>query len=164
MKRVIFGLISIMLIIGMVFMGCENGTTDNGTENEYDGFGVWLITQSDYTAIENANWEGQPKPTAISYISSISGNFTATFYEPENFNPDSVNDTTDGWWNIGTAYIQLEAVSGNYYVIIFPYKIHPDNFEWVWDKGKISGSDSTPSTLNMTTNPFEFTPSSFITF
>jgi hypothetical protein len=161
MKKAVFGL-SVLLVLVFVLAGCDNGT--NGTTgNGYDGFGVWLVTENNYNAIKAANWEGQPKPSAIAHIPSPLGDtFTADFYDPQNFNPDSSDDTIDGWWNIGEANTPWTAASGDYYVLIFPYKIYPYNFEWIWDEGKISGSGSTASKLGISANPSTFTLANFI--
>jgi predicted small secreted protein len=159
MKKTVFGL-SVLLVFGFVLAGCDNGT--NGTTgNGYDGFGVWLVTESDYDTFDNVG-SGQPRPVAIAHISSIGDSFTADFHVPENFNPDTSNEITDGWWNIGDTPTQWTVAPDNYFVLIFPYKIHPDNFEWIFDEGKISAPNSTVGTININANPFTFSLADFM--
>jgi hypothetical protein len=158
MKRVIFGLISIMLIIGMVFMACENGSTPT-TSNGYGGFGVWLISQSDYAAYDGSK---QPTPTAMGIIDTLSTNFSVDFYNPENY-----NTSENPGWNINSSQTSWTAVSGDYYVLLVPM-YYPSgvagqgDFWWMFEEGKISGSGTTPSPINIIANPHTFALTNFI--
>jgi hypothetical protein len=148
-----------MLIIGMVFMACDNGSTPSVDNGVYSGYGVWLISQSDYGAYDGSK---QPTPTAMGIIDTLPDNFSVDFYNPENYNtPENPG------WAIANPNVSWTADSGDYYVLIVPM-YYPSgvagqgDFEWRFDEGKISGSGTTPSKINITANHQNFTLTSFI--
>jgi hypothetical protein len=157
MKKAIFGLI-VLLVLGFVVLGCDNGTNGN-PEGVYSGYGVWLITQTNYDAYDGTK---QPTPTAMGVISTLSATFSVDFYNVQNY-----NTSENPGWNISSSQTSWTAVSDNYYVLIvpryFPSGIAEDGeLWWMFDEGKISGSGSTPSKLNITTNNPTFTLTDFI--
>jgi hypothetical protein len=154
MKKAVIGLL-VLVVLG--FAACDNSTNGN-TEGVYSGFGVWLISQSDYNAYDRSK---QPTPTAMSMIDTLPANFSVEFYIPKNY-----ITTEDPGWALDYPNVSWTVVPADYYVLIVPM-YYPDgvagqgNFWWMFGEGMISGSGTTPSTINITSNPFSFALASF---
>jgi hypothetical protein len=54
-KRFFVGMLVLMLVFGFIFVGCDNGTTDNTSANPF--VGTWVNDASGYTLeIDQNNW------------------------------------------------------------------------------------------------------------
>jgi hypothetical protein len=158
MRKAVFGLI-VLLVFG--FVTCDNGANGN-TGGVYSGYGVWLISQTDYDAYDAYNGSKQPTPTAMGMTSTIDNEFSVNFYNPYNY-----NTAEDPGWAIVNPNVPWTAVSGDYYVLIVPMYFPggvagQGDFWWMFDEGKISGSDSTPSKKAISANDVEFYLTDFI--
>jgi hypothetical protein len=114
MRKAVFYLI-VLLVLGFVFAGCAT-TPKQGI---YDGIGVWLVSEPNFTAWKNANNIERPTPTAIGIlpgnIEALSSNFAVQFKEPFDYSGNG-----QGWWNINQQDTNWTAKSGDYYVLLMP--------------------------------------------
>jgi hypothetical protein len=141
MRKAIFGLIGVVLVFGFVFAGCA--TTQ--TQGIYDGIGVWLVSESNFTAWKNAaNKNGFPTPTAIGSlpgnIETLSSPFSVQFKEPFDYSGKG-----QGWWNENQQGTNWTAQSGDYYVLLMPKYFASGvsgkgNMSWDFESGKASAA------------------------
>jgi hypothetical protein len=140
MRKAVFVLI-VLTVLGFVFAGCAT-TPKQGI---YDGIGVWLISESDFTAWQNANNSGYPKPAAIGILSgsieALSATFSVQLKEPFDYSGNG-----QGWWNINQQDTNWAASSGDYYVLLMPMYFASGvsgkgNMSWDFETGKVSAAD-----------------------
>jgi hypothetical protein len=147
MKKAVFGLI-VLLVFGFVFV-CA--TTQ--TQGIYDGIGVWLVNETNFNAWKNANYQGQPTPTALGHttgdISALSASFSVQLQEPHDYGNGK------GWWNVNQQGTNWTAVSGDYYVFLTPMYWSSGvsgkgNMSWAFETGKASAAGGNLKKLNIT--------------
>jgi hypothetical protein len=154
MKKAVFGLI-VLLVFGLL-VGCSNGTTDTTPQGIYGGIGVWLVSETNATNWGNANYEGQPTPTAIGFsdynISNLPQSFSVNLLVPFDFSGDG-----SGAWAAKDPNENWTAVPGDYYVFLVPMwwfsgVYNQGNMEWHFDAGQVSASGISEAKLNITSN------------
>jgi hypothetical protein len=159
MKSNVFLGCAVLLIFG-VLLGCA--TTQR--QGVYDGIGVWLVTETNFNAWKNANYQGQPTPTALSHIegdfSALSANFSVQLKEPYDYGNGK------GWWNVNQQGTNWTAVSGDYYVFLIPMYWSSGvsgrgNMEWRFEAGKVSAADGNFKNLNITSTRALFSLADF---
>jgi hypothetical protein len=141
MKKIVFLLVFAALIFGFVFAGCAT----TRTQGVYDGIGVWLVSESNFTVWKNAANKNQfPTPTAIGSlpgnIETLSSPFSVQFKEPFDYSGNG-----RGWWNQNQQDTNWAAQSGDYYVLLMPKYFASGvsgrgNMEWAIESGKTSAA------------------------
>jgi hypothetical protein len=159
MKKAVFGLI-VLLVFGFVFAGCA--TTQK--QGIYDGIGVWLVNETNFTALKNANYQGQPTPTAMGFIdgdfSALPASFSVQLKEPHDYGNGK------GWWNVNQQDTNWTAVSGDYYVFLVPMYWSSGvrgkgNGAWSFETGKASATGGNLKKLNITSTRALFSLADF---
>jgi hypothetical protein len=152
-NKLLFGL-AVFLILG-VLLGCSNGSTDT-SQGIYDGIGVWLVGETEAIDWGTADYEGQPRPTAIGFldnnISNLPESFSVNLLEPFDFSGDD-----SGAWAAKDPNENWTAVPGDYYVFLVPMYWSlgvsgQGNMEWHFGAGKVSASDDSAKQLNIISN------------
>jgi hypothetical protein len=160
MRKAVCGLI-VLLVTGFVLMGCV--TTPK--EGVYDGIGVWLVSEPDFTAWKNANNNGFPTPTAIGIlpggVDALSSAFAVQFKEPFDYSGNG-----QGWWNVNRKDTNWTAVSGDYYVLLMPMYFASGvsgkgNMSWDFEAGKASAAGGALKTLPVSNTRQSFSLADF---
>jgi hypothetical protein len=127
------------------FWFCVCGVCTTPKQGIYDGIGVWLVSESNFTAWKNANNNGYPTPTAIGSlpgnIEALSAAFSVQFKEPFDYSGNG-----RGYWNQNQQGTNWTASSGDYYVLLMPKYFASGvsgkgNMSWDFESGKVSAAD-----------------------